>query len=316
MGIQQAIGGDSVLSAAYVGTRNRHQNYYTQTNLPSESLLPEFVTNNAAAQTYNANVPYVGYSSVLMGQNGANGDYSSLQVAIRGTTLKTNLTYQVGYTYSHGNDSYGFAASGGDLSGASNPYEGWKYDYGPSGLDIRNIFFTNFVYDIPLFKNSAQRLRKIALGGWEISGVVTAKTGAPLNIWFSGYSVTNIVPGTANRPNRSGKMMDPHTVQKWFDTSVFSAPAPGTWGNTPHNGVRGPGRDNWNVSLFKNFLLSSERGTNLQFRAEFFNIWNHPQWVGDTLNGGIIIDFNAGNFGAVTSAYDPRTIQLALKFSF
>jgi len=76
------------------------------------------------------------------------------------------------------------------------------------------------------------------------------------------------------------------------------------------------GRDNWNISFFKNFLLSSDSGTNLQFRAEFFNIWNHPQWVGDTLNGGISIDFNASNFGAVTSAYDPRTIQLALKFSF
>jgi hypothetical protein len=316
VGIQQAIGGNSVLSVAYVGTQNRHQSYYTQTNLPSESLLPGFVTSSAAAQTYNANVPYVGYSSVLMGQNGANGDYNSLQIAFHGAALKNNLTYQIGYTYSHNDDSYGFDASGGDLSKTSDPYEGWKYDYGPSGLDIRNIFFTNFVYDIPLFKNSAHRLLKTTLGGWEISGIVTAKTGAPLNIWFSGYSVTNIVPDTANRPNRSGKMVNPHTVQEWFDTSVFSAPAPGTWGNTPHNGVRGPGRDNWNISLFKNFLLSSDRGTNLQFRAEFFNIWNHPQWVGDTLNGGISIDFNASNFGAVTSAYDSRTIQLALKLSF
>jgi hypothetical protein len=93
-------------------------------------------------------------------------------------------------------------------------------------------------------------------------------------------------------------------------------PAPGTWGNAPHNGVRGPGRNNWNISLFKNFLFSEQRGTNLQFRAEFFNLWNHPQWLGDSINGGISTNFGAGNFGAVTSAYDPRTIQLALKFSF
>jgi hypothetical protein len=63
------------------------------------------------------------------------------------------------------------------------------------------------------------------------------------------------------------------------DTSVFSMPAPGTWGDEPHTGVRGPGRDNWNISLFKNFLFNDT--SLLQFRAEFFNIWNHPQWVGD-----------------------------------
>jgi hypothetical protein len=90
-------------------------------------------------------------------------------------------------------------------------------------------------------------------------------------------------------------------------------PAPGTWEDEPHTGVRGPGRDNWNISLFKNFLFND---TSLQFRAEFFNIWNHPQWVGDTQNGGISTNFGASNFGAVTSAYDPRTIQLALKLSF
>jgi len=77
-----------------------------------------------------------------------------------------------------------------------------------------------------------------------------------------------------------------------------------------------PGRENCNISLFKNFPFNEDRGTNLQFRAEFFNIWNHPQWVGDALNGGISTNYGAGNFGAVTSAYDPRTIQLALKFSF
>jgi hypothetical protein len=80
--------------------------------------------------------------------------------------------------------------------------------------------------------------------------------------------------------------------------------------------VRGPGRQNWNISLFKNFGLDEKRGTNLQFRAEFFNLWNHAQWQGDTLNGGISANFGAANFGAITSAYDPRAIQLALKLSF
>jgi hypothetical protein len=317
LGIQHAIGGNSVLSVSYVGTQNRHQNYYSETNLPPQSLLPGFVTNGAAAQTYNANVPYVGYNSVLMAQNEANGDYNSIQVSLRGATLKNDLTYQVGYTYSHTNDSFdGITESVGDLYDVSNPYVGWKYDYGPSAFDIRSNLFANFVYRVPLLKDSAHRLLKTTLGGWEVSGIVTAISGAPLNIGLSGQNVASIIPNTANRPNLSGTMINPHTVQQWFDPSVFSMPAPGTWGSEPHNGVRGPGRNNWNISLFKNFLFNEEHGTRLQFRAEFFNIWNHPQWVGDTQNGGISTNFGASNFGAVTSAYDPRTIQLALKLSF
>jgi hypothetical protein len=315
LGIQQAIGG-TILSVAYVGSQNRHQSFYSETNLPPESLLPGFVTNSALAQNYFASVPYRGYSSVAMAQNEANGDYNSLQVSFRGSALKNDLTWQIGYTYSRTKDtSYG-SGDGGDLNSISNPYEGWKYDYGPSAFDIRNIFFTNFVYQIPLLKNSNNHLLKSTLGGWEISGIISASSGAPLNIGLAGQNVANIVPNTANRPDISGTLKNPHTVNQWFDTSVFSVPAPGTWGDEPPNAVGGPGRDNWNISLFKNFLFNADRGTNLQFRAEFFNIWNHPQWIGDTFNGGISTNYGASNFGAVTSAHDPRTIQLALKFSF
>ena len=121
------------------------------------------------------------------------------------------------------------------------------------------------------------------------------------------------------RPDRSGSPHDAHTVNQWFDISIYSVPAPGTWGNTPRSAVRGPGRDNWNLSLFKNFWFNQERGTNLQFRAEFFNVWNHTQWNGNQiLNGGqgISTNFGAGDFGQVKAAYDPRTVQLALKLSF
>ena len=316
LGIQRAIG-KTVLSVSYVGTQNRHQNFYTETNLPPQSLLPGFVTDSALAQTYNGHVPYLGYNSVLMAQNEANGDYNSIQLSFRGTALKDDLTFQVAYTYSHTNDSFdGITESDGDLYNVSNPYEGWKYDYGPSAFDIRNNFFTDFVYRIPPLKGSNNRLMKTTLGGWEISGIVISRSGAPLNIGLAGQNVASVVPNTANRPNVSGTMKNPHTVQEWFDTSVFSMPAPGIWGNEPHNAVRGPGRNNWNISFFKNFTFNEQRGTNLQFRAEFFNIWNHPQWIGDTLNFGISTLYGASNFGAVTSAYDPRTIQLALKFSF
>ena len=315
LGLQQAIG-KSVLSVSYVGSQNRHQNYYSETNLPAESLLPGFVTTSSLAQTYNSFVPYLGYNSVRMAQNEANGDYNSLQVAMRGTLLKTDLTYQLGYTYSHTNDSFNSGGSAGDLYNVSDPYLGWKYDFGPSAFDRRQIFFANFVYQIPLLRHSDNKLLKTALGGWEVSGIVSAISGAPLNIGLNGQSVSSIVPNTANRPNLTGAMSNPHTVNEWFDTAVFSAPAAGLWGDTPHNYVRGPGRDEWNLSLIKNFIFSEERGSMLPFRAEFFNGWNHTQFQGDSFNGGISTNLGASNFGAVTNAYDPRTIQLGLKLLF
>jgi hypothetical protein len=314
-GVQHSIG-KSVLSASYVGTQNRHQNYYTETDLPVQSLLAPYVNSTPGIAPYNTIVPYLGFHSVKQAQNEANSDYNSLQVSMRGSFLSNDLTYQVGYTYSHTNDSFNSGGSAGDLYNISDPYLGWKYDYGPSAFDRRNVFFTNFVYQIPFLKNSDNKLLKATLGGWEISGIVTAMTGAPLNIGLNGQSVSSIVPNTANRPNVNGSGGDPHTVNEWFNTSIYSNPAPGTWGNTPRNSVRGPGRDNWNLSFFKNFVFSETRGSNLQFRAEFFNIWNHTQFQSDTINGGISNNFGASNFGHVTSAYDPRIIQLALKLNF
>jgi hypothetical protein len=316
LGVQQSIGANSVLSVSYVGSQNRHQSYLTNIDLPPASLLPGMVTTSALAQTYNANLPYLGYNGIAMAENEANGDYNSLQLSFRGNALNKSLTYQVGYTYSHTNDPGAGTSNSFDLNNVSNPYLGWKYDYGPSFFDIRNNFFTNFVYDIPLLKDSDNKYLRTTLGGWEVSGIVTAISGAPLNIGVTGQNVCSVVPDCSNRPNVTGPLANPHTVNEWFDTAAFSMPSPGLWGDEPHNGVRGPGRQNWNISFFKNFMFNQERGTNLQFRAEFFNIWNHPQWVGDGVNGGISTNLGANNFGQVTSAYDPREIQLALKFTF
>jgi hypothetical protein len=327
LGVQQAIG-KSVLSASYVGSQNRHQNYYSETDLVNQGLLAGFQANNAA---YNAAVPYLGYHSIKMAQNEANGDYNSLQVSMRGTILKNDLNYSFGYTLARANDSFNSGGSAGDLYQISDPYKGWKYDFGPSNFDHENVFFANFVYQIPLLKNSQNKLLKTTLGGWEIAGIIMAESGAPLNIGLNGQNVSSIVPNTQNRPNVSGAGSNPHTVNEWFDTSVYSVPAAGTWGNAPHNSVWGPGRDNWNLSLYKNFVFNEARGISLQFRAEFFNIWNHTQFQGDTQNGGISTNASfipvkgspgqftldpSSNFGQVTSAYDPRTIQLALKLFF
>ena len=224
-GIQHEIG-KSVLDVKYVGTQNRHQNFYSETDLVDQSLLAGLQTNNA---TYNADVPFLGYHSIRIAQNEANGNYNGLQMSLRGN-LKSELQYQFGYTYSKTNDAGSNGSSAGDLGNISNPYAGWKYDFGPADYDIRHVFFTNFVYDIPFLKNSSSKGLRTAFGGWELSGIVQAQSGAPINIGLSGGSVTSIVPNSQNRPDTAGGGHDPHTVNAWFDTSIFSAPAAGTMG--------------------------------------------------------------------------------------
>ena len=233
--------------------------------------------------------------------------------------MSSDLTYQLGYTYAHANDAGTQGSSAGDLGTISDPYAGWKYDFGPSAFDIRQVLFANFVYQIPLMKHSDNHLAKTMIGGWEISGIVTAQSGAPINIGLVGSAggVQFVTTGnSSNRPNVTGSGSNPHTQADWFATSIYSFPTAGTWGDTPRDSVYGPGRDNWNLSLFKNFLFSESRGSNLQFRAEFFNVWNHTQWSANTQNGGISANYGAGDFGKITSTYDPRIIQLALKLYF
>jgi hypothetical protein len=311
LGIQHTIG-KSVLSASYVGTQNRHQSYRQNIDLPLQSDLATLVATPAL---YNAYVKYPGFRGINMSMDEGRGNYNALQLSMRGS-VKSDLTYQFGYTYSHTNDSVNGGADGGDLGTISNPYAGWIYDWGPSNFDHRQVFFANFVYEIPLMKHSDNHLMKTVVGGWEISGIVTASSGAPINLGVSGTTVCSVLQNCTNRPDLTGSIKYPHTVNAWFDTTAFTAPAATAWGNVAHNAIRGPGRDNWNMSLFKNFVFSESRGSMLQFRAEFFNVWNHTQWRADSLNGGIGTNVGASNFGQITNANDPRTLQLGLKLIF
>jgi len=315
LGVQHTIG-KSVFSVSYVGTQNRHQSYYENIDLAPYASLGAYQTGAATTLAYNQAVLYPGYHNIEQAVNEANGEYNSVQFSMRGQLLSNDLTYQFGYTYSRTYDASSSGSSGGDLGSISNPYAGWKYDWGPSYFDNRNIFFANFVYEIPLMKHSDNHLAKTMVGGWEVSGIISANSGVPITIGMSGTNVCSVVPVCSDRPDITGTPHDPHTVSEWFDTSVYTAPAAGTWGDVGRNSVRGPGRDNWNVSLFKNFRFSESRGSNLQFRAEFFNLWNHTQFQGGAWNGGVSANLGSSNFGQITSAWDPRIIQLALKLYF
>jgi hypothetical protein len=316
LGVQQALGPKSVLSLSYVGNQSRHLNDYRQTNLPPFADLPSLVTSNNANNAYNTLLPFVGFRSIRMAADEANGSYNSLQTDLRATVRK-DLVLQFGYTYSKAVDPTSATGSGADLQNVTNPYVGWRYDLGPSIYDRTHVAFVNLVYDLPIFRNTSNRLLKGTLGGWQLSGIVTIQSGAPINVVLGGTSAGSIVQQAGNRPNVNGLITYPHTVGEWFDTSVFSTPAPGTFGDLGHNAIRGPGRDNWNLSIFKTFAFTER--LRFEFRAESFNTWNHTQFKGDqngSFGNGIDTNTSDSRFGQVTAAFDPRVFQLGAKLIF
>jgi hypothetical protein len=320
-GVEQAVGKKGVLSVSYVGNQNRYQSYFQEINLPPQSTLAA-LQEGTSPTPFNGLVPYLGYSSLKMAFTGQNSHYNSLQTELHGHITR-DLYMQTAYTLSRAIDpSTGAGGNGWDLDYVFNPYVGWKYDMGPSLFDRTHIFFVNFVYDIPLLKNSSDKLLKTTVGGWQLSGIVTAQSGAPLNIDVNGENVASLFAGdVSNRPDLVAPISYPKTVNQWFNPASFAAPAAGQWGDLGYGTVRGPGRNNWNLALFKQFVISEERGSRVEFRAESFNTWNHTQFGGAGQGGpgqgqGISTAFGASNFGAVTSAFDPRVFQLGLKLIY
>jgi hypothetical protein len=308
-GVQHAISARTVLAVQYVGNQNRNQNAYFETNLPDPSLLPA-IASGTAAKPYNQLVGYQGFHSIRLSRDVQSSHYNGLQVELH-SQIHNDLTLQAAYTLSRAIDPATSANGVSDLNNVSNPYN-LGYDNGPSGLDRTHIAFVNFVYDIPFLKNSSNRLLKSTVGGWSVSGIAQFQSGEPINVLLGGANgnICNTLPNCTNRPDRVGGVSYPHTVDSWFTTSGFAIPAAGAFGNTPFNYLRGPGRQNWNLALFKSFLFSETRGSRLEFRAEFFNAFNHTEW------NNISNTFTASNFGAITTAHDPREIQLGLKLYF
>jgi hypothetical protein len=306
LGVQRQLNAKSVLSIAYVGNQNRYQNDYREINLPSESYLPSLV----GGKQYNTapGLPYPGFHSIDLSTNEANSHYNGLQIDL--TSHIRDLTLRAYYTLSRTIDPTNGGSGGGDLGNVSNPYLGWKYDNGPSGFDRTHNAAVNFIYDIPFLRNSGSRFLKSTIGGWEVSGIITMTSGVPINPQLTGGQSGNGLPNATNRPDQVGNVSYPHKVGEWFNTKAFVNPAVGAWGNAGHNSLRGPGRDNWNLSLFKSFVLSEARGSRFEFRAESFNTWNHTEF--DQVSNGL----GASNFGQVTTAFDPRVFQFGAKLYY
>lgn len=312
-GIQRELAPSVVAVVQYVGTVGWHQSIDRSINtLPLVDSSNSYATRQGVAKgTLNANQyrQYKGFSTVTQEENTTNSSYNGLQMGIR-VERKHGLTVQASYTYSHEIDIVSY-----DLNSVGNPFD-VNYNRGSGGLDRRHIFNTNYIYSLPFFEHSQNGFLRSTLGGWEFSGVTIAQSGVPIAVTY-GTDVLGLGGGVTNRPNISGRISYPKKQSKWFDTSAFTVPlAPWTgganngFGNARKDSVVGPGRLNFNMSLFKSFPLGITERSKMELRFESFNTFNHTQF------NGVEAGYTSSNFGKVTSVWDPRNMQLAAKIMF
>jgi hypothetical protein len=204
----------------------------------------------------------------------------------------------------------------GDFRYFKNPAQ----EYGNSDFDIRHRFVFSYLYELPIghgkrmFGDASGVLNQI-VGGWQVGGITSVSSGN----WFT-ITDTN---GVANSDGQQrpdligdprGKPCAPNT---FFNTCAFADPPSGSFGDVSRNSVRGPGYQIWDFSIFKNFPITER--TKLEFRAEFFNLSNHPNLQfakSGTQNSINTTAFGTPQFGFLTGASDPRQVQLAMKLSF
>jgi hypothetical protein len=309
LGIQQQLAPAIMAMVQYVGSTAWDQNDQRATNtLP----LSDLTDRQAVAGGANSNLYriYPGWAGITDDENASNFNYNGLQTGLR-MENKHGLTAQFSYTYSHQIDE-----ETDDLTEISDPFD-VKYDRGPGSYDRRHIFNANYIYNIPFFLHAGSMAERSLLGGWVFSGVTTFESGLPQNVTWNGADMLGLGGGTTNRPDLVSPVTYPKTQKAWFNTAAFAAPlapwAGGTnngFGNAGRNAVRGPGLNNWNLSLFKSFTLNESGVTRFELRLETYNTFNHTQF------NGLDLGKTDGNFGQVTSANDPRTLQFGGKFLF
>lgn len=319
LGVQHEVAPSTIAAIQYVGMGAWHQDDERAINtLPLNDVIDReaVATHGANANLYRI---YQGFGGITQTENGTNSSYHSLQAALR-MDNRHGLTLQLAYTWSHEIDiesgdltSTNQQNSGGQIS---DPFD-IRYDRGSGTIDRRNVFSANYIYNVPFFLHASNGFERSALGGWQLSGITEAESGNPVNVTYSPNTL-GLGGGTTNRPNFSGNASYPKTQAAWFDTSAFTAPlapwAGGTnegFGAAGKDAIVGPGLFNWNISLFKEFPLTSREGApRIQLRAESYNTFNHTEW--DNIDTG----FTDKNFGQVTSTYDPREFQFGGKFLF
>jgi hypothetical protein len=299
LGVEDQLSPGAIFSLMYVGSKGTHEQINININQPQQPA------GSAVVDTVR---PFRGWSNIGYYENATSSNYNSLQASLR-TSNWHGLTTGISYTWSHCLD-YGDNDWTGYIQNAYNVGS----EYGNCGYDIRDTLVVNYVYSLPLGRNSTGPTR-VALGGWQLAGISTFYTGIPLTVSFPGDPAQiGGAPYRANEVGNPNSGSGIHTAAEWFNTAAFAAVPTGSFGDSARNITYGEGINNWDISLYKRFtgipFPGSKEGATLQFRAEFFNAFNHTQF------NGYFTTYGTTGFGAPNGTRDPREIQLGLKFIF
>ena len=322
LSVEHQLKNNLIATIAYAGSLGRHlygsldENFPLPVTTPSTSncLAPGQGTSssydfdpciNTSIASPDYTRPYQGYSSMSYEfYTKGSSNYNSLQSGLiyRAGPSQFSLAYTYGKALSTIPDSasapYGTRSSGDSPQNSRN----FHAEYGPPSFDFTNNFAATWVYSIPYFSHASKPV-SFVLGNWSFAGLALHRSGFALS---PGLATGR--GGLARRPNQVKPVHQIGKLKEWFDTSSFAAPEYGFFGDASNGTIRGPGYTSFNVSLYKTIPIT--HGLRTEFRAEAFNVLNHPNF--ESLSTG----FGAGNYGHVTSAGDPRIMEFALKVLF
>ena len=291
---QHSFSPSTILDVGYVGNRGVHFGRDVALNIP---LVP-------GPGPIQARRPLPNFGPVTKFQLDSFSTYESLQARLE-KRFSHGLSFLASYTWSKNLDLWSNEL-GVDTVIPTN----LNFDYGPSDFDVPQNFTLSYVYDLPFgigrrFLNGAGIMDKI-LGGWELGGITTLRSGMPFTVTYPG-DVANVGLGT--RPVRicNGALKHP-TIHDWFDLSCFVKPAQYTFGNSKRGILFGPGYKDWDVSLEKTF--PTFKGQSFQLGGDFFNIFNNANF------GQPNATIATPGEGEITSAGPSRFIQVSGVYEF
>ena len=327
LNLERSFGGTWLWEIGYIGTKGTKLPRFVEGN-PAVSVPGNTSPDNADQRRLFSGCTVAqpapcNYSSVGLISGITNSTYHALQTSVR-RRFARDFSMLASYTLSKTLDyasSFNITGSAsqstaGENDLAQNPFD-LAAEHGRSMFDARHRFVVSYQWDLPFFRGRANWQSRL-LGGWQVNGITTFMSGTPFTVYDSnGVSAQGGAPEISgfpsDRPNLVGDPnAGPHTPDQWISTSAFQRLDPvadaGRFGNAGRNIAQGPGFQQWDFSAIKSFHFTESK--DLQFRAEFFNIFNHANF------GLPVNDINSVNFGKIQTAQPGRLMQFALKFQF
>ncbi|HLZ43081.1 MAG TPA: carboxypeptidase-like regulatory domain-containing protein [Candidatus Sulfotelmatobacter sp.] len=342
LNVERQLPGNVVLTAGYAGTRSTHILVgQSNENLTSPSACDPTSPDYNPAYTIGCDFPSYPYAAPFQSVNANNSvgtaRYDSLQIKAETKSTRHGLYALLGYTWSRTFDSGMPDGLGTNPGAIYYPLPGFnKLDWGLSQLNLNDNFTASILYDLPFgkgkhFGSSWSGATNAILGNWQLDVIEHATSGFPLfvvdsadesGVFFSYNGGTFQRPNQVGDPNKGGGgagcPAQVHTIQHWFNPCAFAPARAGELGTAARAPVYGPRFVNTDFSIIKDFPLPFREGMNLQFRTEFFNLFNHPQFYLGGTGGSGEQDINASStFGVINNTVNnARLIQFALKLRF